>query len=490
MIEILERTKEFKAETALVVEGKEITYSDLHLQSDLIASYLLNNKEDLYEEPIALLIEPDERYINALWGIWKAGGIAIPLSLSAKQDELEHFLSDTRARRIICSKTYRNNVNSSVFKNIDLIFLEDLELKELKNLPSVETERKAMILYTSGTTSKPKGVVSTHENIRSQIATLVEAWQWKKEDHIPLFLPLHHIHGIINSLLSPLYQGAKVTMLGSFNFSRLSKEMIKNDFSVFTAVPTVYFSLIENLEKNNHRELIEKFKNMRLMMSGSAALAPEIHKKWKNLTGQEILERYGMTEIGMALSNPYIGKRKPGFVGVPLPKVEVRLEDETGKEISTEGVAGEILIKGPQVFKEYLNQPQKTLESFTNSWFKTGDIALIEDGYYKILGRDSIDIIKSGGYKISALEIEDTLLKHQKIRECAVIGLDDDKWGEIIGVALVTTDNKELDLDEIQKWCSKDLSDYKLPRRVLILDNLPKNSMGKITKKKIKSFFN
>ena len=490
MIEILERTKEFKAETALVVEGKEITYSDLHLQSDLIASYLLNNKEDLYEEPIALLIEPDERYINALWGIWKAGGIAIPLSLSAKQDELEHFLSDTRAKRIICSKTYRNNVNSSVFKNIDLIFLEDLELKELKKLPSVETERKAMILYTSGTTSKPKGVVSTHKNIRSQIATLVKAWQWKKEDHIPLFLPLHHIHGIINSLLSPLYQGAKVTMLGSFNFSRLSKEMIKNDFSVFTAVPTVYFSLIENLEKNNHRELIEKFKNMRLMMSGSAALAPEIHKKWKNLTGQEILERYGMTEIGMALSNPYIGKRKPGFVGVPLPKVEVRLEDETGKEISTEGVAGEILIKGPQVFKEYLNQPQKTLESFTNSWFKTGDIALIEDGYYKILGRDSIDIIKSGGYKISALEIEDTLLKNQKIRECAVIGLDDDKWGEVIGVALVTTDNKDLDLDEIQKWCSKDLSDYKLPRRVLILDDLPKNSMGKITKKKIKSFFN
>ena len=490
MIEILERTKEFKAETALVVEEKEITYSDLHLQSDLIASYLLNNKEDLYEEPIALLIEPDERYINALWGIWKAGGIAIPLSLSAKQDELEHFLSDTRAKRIICSKTYRNNVNSSVFKNIDLIFLEDLELKELKKLPSVEIERKAMILYTSGTTSKPKGVVSTHKNIRSQIATLVEAWQWKKEDHIPLFLPLHHIHGIINSLLSPLYQGAKVTMMGSFNFSRLSKEMIKNDFSVFTAVPTVYFSLIENLEKTNHRELIEKFKNMRLMMSGSAALAPEIHKKWKNLTGQEILERYGMTEIGMALSNPYIGKRKPGFVGVPLPKVEVRLEDETGKEISTEGVAGEILIKGPQVFKEYLNQPQKTLESFTNSWFKTGDIALIEDGYYKILGRDSIDIIKSGGYKISALEIEDTLLKNQKIRECAVIGLDDDKWGEIIGVALVTTDNKDLDLDEIQKWCSKDLSDYKLPRRVLILDNLPKNSMGKITKKKIKSFFN
>ena len=490
MIEILERTKEFKAETALIVEEKEITYSDLHLQSDLIASYLLNNKEDLYEEPIALLIEPDERYINVLWGIWKAGGIAIPLSLSAKQDELEHFLSDTRAKRIICSKTYRNNVNSSVFKNIDLIFLEDLELKELKNLPSVETERKAMILYTSGTTSKPKGVVSTHKNIRSQIATLVEAWQWKKEDHIPLFLPLHHIHGIINSLLSPLNQGAKVTMLGSFNFSRLSKEMIKNDFSVFTAVPTVYFSLIENLEKNNHRELIEKFKNMRLMMSGSAALAPEIHKKWKNLTGQEILERYGMTEIGMALSNPYIGKRKPGFVGVPLPKVKVRLEDETGKEISTEGVAGEILIKGPQVFKEYLNQPQKTLESFTNSWFKTGDIALIEDGYYKILGRDSIDIIKSGGYKISALEIEDTLLKNQKIRECAVIGLDDDKWGEIIGVALVTTDNKDLDLDEIQKWCSKDLSDYKLPRRVLILDNLPKNSMGKITKKKIKSFFN
>tara|TARA_B100000427_G_C15516166_1_gene598258 strand:- start:1752 stop:3224 length:1473 start_codon:yes stop_codon:yes gene_type:complete len=489
MIEILERTKDFKHKTALLVDGKEITYSYLHSHSDLIASYLLDDKEDLYEEPIAFLIEPDDRYIYALWGIWKAGGMAIPLSLAAKKEELEHFISDTKVKRVICSKTSKANKNLLTIKNLDFVFIEDLHLKEIKKLPDLDSERKAMVLYTSGTTSRPKGVVSSHKNIFSQIVALVEAWQWKKEDHIPLFLPLHHIHGIINSLLCPLYQGAKVTMLGSFNFKKLTEEMMKNHFSVFTAVPTVYFSLLENLEKNTNIELIKRFKKMRLMMSGSAALAPEIHKKWQDLTGQEILERYGMTEIGMALSNPYKGERRPGFVGTPLPKVEVRLEDENGKEINAEGVPGEVLIKGPQVFKEYLNQPQKTKDSFTDSWFRTGDVASIEEGYFKILGRDSIDIIKTGGYKISALEIEDALLKNKKIKECAVIAIDDVKWGEIIGAAIVTKDKEKLELGEVQEWCNEYLSDYKLPRKLLNMDDLPKNSMGKIMKTKIKGLF-
>ena len=195
-----------------------------------------------------------------------------------------------------------------------------------------------------------------------------------------------------------------------------------------------------------------------------------------------------MTEVGMALSNKIDGERRPGAVGEPLPNVEIKLEDENGKEITKEGEIGQILIKGPQVFKEYQNLPEKTNESFKDGWFLTGDIAVMEDGYYRLLGRDSIDIIKSGGYKISALEIEDVLLKHKNVKECAVIAKDDNKWGEIV-VAAIIPKNKAISEDELQKWCSKYLSDYKIPRIIKFLDRLPKNSMGKVTKKELRKLF-
>ena len=220
-------------------------------------------------------------------------------------------------------------------------------------------------------------------------------------------------------------------------------------------------------------------------MSGSAALAPEIHKKWKELTGQELLERYGMTEVGMALSNKINGEKRPGSVGAPLPGVEVKLEDDNGNTIVYEGEAGQLLIKGPQVFIEYLNQSDKTKESFKDGWFLSGDVAMLERGYYKILGRDTVDIIKSGAYKISALEIEDVLLKNPQIKECAVVGIEDEKWGEIIASGIVCR-GESLTIEEVAEWCCDYLSDYKIPRKIMILDDLPKNSMGKVTKPELK----
>ena len=192
-----------------------------------------------------------------------------------------------------------------------------------------------------------------------------------------------------------------------------------------------------------------------------------------------------MTEVGMALSNKLNGERRPGSVGVPLPGVEVRIEDDNGVTINSEGEAGQLLIKGPQVFQGYLNLADKTKESFKNGWFATGDVVMLEKGYYKILGRDSVDIIKSGGYKISALEIEDVLLRNPEIKECAVVGIPDDKWGEIVAAAIVIKE-EIIQSEEIQAWCSSYLSDYKIPRRVIVMKDLPKNSMGKITKPKLK----
>ncbi|MFL2698156.1 MAG: acyl-CoA synthetase [Gammaproteobacteria bacterium] len=489
MLNLFKRAESFGNRIAIEHKGNRFSYNELVNRSNLIASFLLDkNKKDLNEERVAFLLDPDINYITTLWGIWKAGGVAVPLSLSAKKEELIHYLSDTDAKLLITSEKYNSRLDSIDLDNLKIHLIENVDLVETKRLPEIDIHRDAMVLYTSGTTSKPKGVVSTHKNIDSQILALVEAWEWNKNDHIPLFLPLHHIHGIINALSSPLYVGGKVTMLGSFEINELCRQVASKKFSVFTAVPTVYFSLIDELEESKNKDVIEGFKSMRLMMSGSAALAPEIHKKWEELTGQKLLERYGMTEIGMALSNSYKGERRSGSVGTTLPKVQIKLQDDSGNEINEEEKPGQILIKGPQVFRKYLNLEDKTKESFKEGWFLTGDVAILENGYYKILGRDSVDIIKTGGYKVSALEIEDILLRHKEVKECAVVGIQDIKWGEIIAVAIVSKD-KEINLEEIKDWCSEFLSDYKLPRKLIYIDELPKNSMGKVTKPLIKELF-
>lgn len=490
MLDIFKNAEQYAEHVALRDKTGSYTYKDIVKASNKIASALIGNDSDLKEQRIGFLIPPSFEYVSILWGIWKAGGIGIPLSLSATESELMHYLEDSKSSLLISDKEGSEKLRKLATNlKIPLMTTEDIQGKEESSLPEIGMERRALILYTSGTTNKPKGVVSTHGNIEAQISSLVNAWEWNENDQIPLILPLHHIHGIINSLSCPLWIGAKVDILGAFEVEKVVKAVCENDYTVFTAVPTIYFSLIDKLEGMDEKELDltkEKFKAMRLMMSGSAALAPEIHKKWSELTEQVLLERYGMTEIGMALSNPLNGEKRPGSVGQALPKVEVCLMEDN-KVITEENIPGEIMIKGPQVFLEYWNQERTTQNSFFEGWFKTGDVAELVDGYYKILGRDSVDIIKSGGYKISALEIEDVLLRHPKIKECAVVGIANQKWGEVVAVALCSSEN--LTLEEIQTWSSNFLSDYKTPRNLKIFEELPKNAMGKVVKTEIKKLF-
>ena len=490
MLSIFKNAEQYSERVALRDKTGSYKYKHIVEASNKTASALIGNDSDLKEQRIGFLVSPSFEYVSILWGIWKAGGIGIPLSLSATESELIHYLKDSKISLLISDKEGSEKLRKLATNlQIPLITTDDLQGKEEGTLPEIGVERRAMILYTSGTTNKPKGVVSTHGNIEAQISSLVNAWEWNENDQIPLILPLHHIHGIINSLSCPLWIGAKVDILGAFEVEKVVKAVCENDYTVFTAVPTIYFSLIDKLEGMDEKELDlakEKFKTMRLMMSGSAALAPEIHKKWSDLTEQSLLERYGMTEIGMALSNPLNGEKRPGSVGQALPKVEVCLMEDN-KVITEENIPGEVMIKGPQVFLEYWNQERMTEDSFFEGWFKTGDVAELVDGYYKILGRDSVDIIKSGGYKISALEIEDVLLRHPKIKECAVVGIPDQKWGEVVAVALCSSEN--LTLEEIQTWSSDFLSDYKTPRNLKIFKELPKNAMGKVVKTEIKKLF-
>jgi len=347
-----------------------------------------------------------------------------------------------------------------------------------------------MILYTSGTTSLPKGVVSTHANIDFQMECLIQAWEWKESDRTICMLPLHHIHGIINVVGCSLSVGGICEFLPKFSESAVFDRLLSGELTVFMAVPTIYFKLIsywDSFSEDQKHFVFDQLKAFRLMVSGSAALPVSVMEKWHVISGHWLLERYGMTEIGMAISNPFHGERKPGHVGIPLPGVQVRLMGDES-EIKEDLVSGEIQIKGPNVFQSYWNKAEATAETFTeDGWFKTGDVAHVENGYFKILGRSSVDIIKSGGYKLSALEIEEVIRQHPNVADCGVVGLADDEWGEIVAVVVVLT--SELEVNALNTWLRERLPGYKVPRKYLIKEELPRNAMGKVTKNDLKAMF-
>ena len=473
--------------------GEHHSYANLLRASAGVAAVLLDGEEDLREARVASLIPGSLEYAAAQWGVWRAGGVAVPLSVAAAAPELEHVLTDAGVRSVVASRGLKARIEPLCQRlGVGLLSVEDTLETEACTLPRVAAERRAMILYTSGTTSKPKGVVTTHANIEAQITALVEAWGWQEDDRIPLFLPLHHVHGIVNVLGCALWSGAFVDAFESFDLDHILERVGQKAYTVFMAVPTIYVKLIQALESAAPKErqrYAEGFASMRLMISGSAALPASVHEKWTELTGQRLLERYGMTEIGMGLSNPLRGERRPGAVGQPLPRVDVRLTAESGEVIEGENEPGEIQVRGPAVFREYWNNPEVTQASFVDGWFRTGDMAVVEEGYYRILGRLSVDIIKSGGHKLSALEIEDVLRQHPAIQDCAVVGLPDPTWGEIVAVAVVAREQAELDLAGLQAWSVERLSRYKIPRRLEVVADFPRNAMGKVMKPAVRELF-
>jgi len=492
-LELIARARAHGDAIALRSGSEEYSYADLLNRSGTLAAAIRGEKSDLKEARIAFLAPAGFDYVSTQWAIWRAGGVTVPLCLSAAEPELEYTLTDSETSQVVATRQHAEKVKSLCERlNLRLLIVEDVQETPDRELPEISPDRRGMILYTSGTTSKPKGVVTTHANIQAQIESLIDAWEWQADDRIPLFLPLHHIHGIINISSCASWIGATVEAFPHFEMETILNRVEAGAYTVFMAVPTIYVKLIEALEampEETRAAKIKGFSAMRLIISGSAALPASVHEKWTALTGQKLLERYGMTEIGMALSNPYHGERRPGAVGQPLPNVEIRLRSDKGDPVTEEGEPGEIQVRGPGVFHEYWNRPEVTAESFDDGWFRTGDMAVVETGYYRIMGRLSVDIIKSGGYKLSALEIEAALLQHPVIRECAVIGLPDDTWGEMVAAAVVLEKDEALDIESLRKWCRDQLSTYKIPKRLLVVDALPRNAMGKVTKPALTKLF-
>jgi malonyl-CoA/methylmalonyl-CoA synthetase len=382
------------------------------------------------------------------------------------------------------------------------IFLENIQRS---------SEDPALILYTSGTTGKPKGVVHTHGSIIAQVQSLAKAWEYTSADQFLHCLPLHHVHGLFNGLLAPLYAGSTVEFLPKFSVRSVWQRWREsyptdgskadNAVTVFTGVPTIYARLIQGyhaMDPELQAASASAARNLRLMMCGSSALPQPVMQEWEAITGHRLLERYGMTEFVMALSNPLKGERKAGTVGKPLPGVQVQILADGERWSEGTGASGELCVKSPSLFKEYWKLPEVTKESFTEEgFFKTGDaVTTDKDGYYIILGRTNADIIKAGGYKLSALEIESVIIEHPAVSECCVLGLPHKEYGEIVGAIIVPESDVKrkrdeeskpaLSLEELSTWAKDKLAPYKIPTRLIVWDSLPRNAMGKVSKKELK----
>ena len=463
---------------------------------------------DLGEARIAYLVPPGFHHVAVQWGVWRAGGVAVPLAVSHPPAELSHVIADAEPAAVVASSSLVGRI-ALVAEERGLPILDPAELcaqlgpdepgssvpevaSNPSTLPDASGARRALMVYTSGTTGRPKGVVTTHANLEAQVTSLVEAWEWSPDDHVLLVLPLHHVHGLINVVMCALWSGACCQMLTRFDATETWNRFARGDVTLFMAVPTVYVRLIRAWEEASTTERerwSEGARQMRLMVSGSAALPVSVLERWRDITGHVLLERYGMTEIGMGLSNPLRGERRPGYVGQPLPGVQVRRVDEAGEVVSDAGASGELQVRGPGVFLEYWRRPDDTERSFHDGWFGTGDLATEEAGCYRLLGRMSVDIIKTGGFKVSALQVEETLREHEDVEDCAVVGVSDAELGERLCVALVAGGEATLDPDVLLAWAKERLAPYKVPRELEIVTGLPRNAMGKVQKQDVKTLF-
>nr|XP_039334842.1 malonate--CoA ligase ACSF3, mitochondrial isoform X1 [Saimiri boliviensis boliviensis]XP_039334866.1 malonate--CoA ligase ACSF3, mitochondrial isoform X1 [Saimiri boliviensis boliviensis] len=511
--------------TALVDQHGHHTYAELYSRSLGLSREICRLRGcvvgGLRQERVSFLCANDASYVVAQWASWMSGGVAVPLYRKHPAAQLEYVICDSQSSVVLAGQEYLELLSPVVRKlGVPLLPLTPAvysgAVEEVAEGPVPEQgwrDQGAMIIYTSGTTGRPKGVLSTHYNLRAVVTGLIHKWAWTKDDVILHVLPLHHVHGVVNALLCPLWVGATCVMMPEFSAQQVWEKFLSSEtprISVFMAVPTIYTKLMEYYDRHFTQTHVQDFvravceQKIRLMVSGSAALPLPVLEKWKNITGHTLLERYGMTEIGMALSGPLNpAARVPGSVGTPLPGVQVRIVsensekeggthtvlaegDERGTKVTPgfEEKDGELLVRGPSVFREYWNKPEETKSAFTgDGWFKTGDTVVFKDGQYWIRGRTSVDIIKTGGYKVSALEVERHLLAHPSITDVAVIGVPDMTWGQRVIAVVTVGEGHSLSHRELKEWARDVLAPYAVPSDLVLVEEIPRNQMGKIDKK-------
>jgi malonyl-CoA/methylmalonyl-CoA synthetase len=497
---LVERIDAFGARPAVVDRKGLWTYEALAARSVGIAPGLLDPVTGQRGGQVVLLCTPGADFVSGLLAVWRVGAMAVPLHPGYPVPELAALAADAEARVVLASPEHRPTAEAVAAEvGAHLVVLDAPSPDDVSTdrdrdgghpIEPLADTSPALMVFTSGTTGRPKGVVHTHASLRAQIVAMVEAWDWSPDDRILQVLPLHHVHGIVNVTLCPLWVGAVGEAAGGLDPVATWERLASGEITVFMAVPTIYARLVaawDAADEGTRTRWSEGAAGLRLMVSGSAALPVTVLDRWRDLTSHVLLERYGMTEVGMALGNT-LERRVPGHVGVPFRGVEVRLVDDAGHDVP-DGSPGEMLLRGPQVFAEYWRRPEATSECFVDGWFRTGDVAELTPGGYRLLGRSSVDILKSGGEKVSALEIEAEYRTHPSIADCAVVGLPDPEWGDRVAMAVVAADGTTPAADELRAWGKERLAPAKVPVAYLIVDDLPRNAMGKVVKPEVRDLF-
>ncbi len=483
------------AKPAIQFEGRIVTFGEIDTHSNRIA-HLFRRIGLERGDRVAFYLHNSLELIAAYLANLKLGIVTVPMNTQYRDYEILHIIGDATPRLILTDHTQAPTLEPlrEQLRSVEQVLLAE----ELVNLdePSddlpvrVNEDDLAAIMYTSGTTGRSKGAMLTHNNLASNIVSLVSAWNWTDDDTLLLALPLFHMHGLGVCLHGMLTTGCTVILHRRFDASSVLDELMDGRVTLFMGVPTMYVRLIEESVK---RELARvELPHMRLFVSGSAPLSVETFQHFERVFGHQLLERYGMTETAMNLSNLYAGPRIPGTIGVPLPGISARVSDEHGKPV-TDGAIGEVLIRGPNVFAGYWNAPDKTAEAFSldgegNRWFRTGDLGSRDpaNGYFTLVGRKH-DVIICGGFNIYPREVEELLCKHPAILDAAVVRARDAALGEIPIAFIVQRSGKKITAAEISEYCQQHVARYKIPRRMTFVEELPRNAMGKVDKKRLEA---
>ncbi len=491
-------------ELAFAIDDRQLTFGELDDRALRYAAGLAQLGIEKGDRVVTIL-DSSLELVEILVGHHRLGAVHVPVNTRYRKEELTHIIDDARpaavvvgaglaARKIVGELELPDSVrNVIVVGNTtltahELSFSEVAKNKPLAGLPELDDQDLALFIYTSGTTGPSKGVEHTYSSVVSGIDALTRHWQWTPKDRLVLALPLFHVHGLCIGIHGTLIRGNDTIIHQRFDPAKVARAIGRGG-TIFMGVPTMHTRLVAAMD--NDPELAEAMSNARLITSGSAALREDIFRRYEELTGQRILERYGMSETMLTISNPYEGERRRGSVGFPVPGTEVRIADEEDKPLGP-GEVGEIQVRGPSVMRSYWGLPEKTACQFTvDRFFRTGDVGRRDkDGYIYIVGRRSVDIIKSGGFKISAREIEGVLRRHPDIDDVGVVGLPDEEWGQRIAAAIVPANGiirtSEQWASQLATLCEEHLADFKRPREFFTYsDGLPRNALGKVQKHRI-----
>ena len=480
---------------AIDFEGIPYTYAQLDEGIAKCAQFLrtIGVKKG---DRVAIQVPKCIEFVYLHLAVLSIGAITLPLNVGYPASEIHYFLTDSQSSVFVSYSQGYDAVKEAVdsIENLKVVMLDEksphgfdalvseLEKSSGDDVRTYPTQKDdvGVLLYTSGTTGKPKGAMLTHKNLVSNMKALHEVWRWSEDDVLLHALPLFHAHGLSVALHGGLYAGATIVMHEKFDPRRTWEILESVPCTVFMGVPTMYYRLMREWES-----IKPDLKRMRVFISGSAPLLENLFYRFEEATGFRILERYGMTEALMITSNPYEPERRiPESVGYPLPGVRIRIVSDDGKDVEP-GKVGEVWIKGDNVFKGYWNNPEKTRETFSDGWLKSGDLGYQdpEDDLRLYLVGRAKELIITGGYNVYPKEVENVLEEHEAVLEAAVVGIPDEDFGEKVTAAVVLKEEaKGIETDELIKYCKSKLASYKCPKIVFKVDSLPRNAMGKIQK--------